>query len=95
MEFITLKSIVSTFKISFYATQTLSQALTSMAEHKISSVIIVDEQEMPIGIFTEHDALRVVCENIDINTPLNTVMSQTPFCIEESVHLHDASPRPR
>ncbi len=90
MEFITLKSIVSTFKISFYATQTLSQALTSMAEHKISSVIIVDEQEMPIGIFTEHDALRVVCENIDINTPLNTVMSQTPFCIEESVHLHDA-----
>jgi diguanylate cyclase (GGDEF)-like protein/PAS domain S-box-containing protein len=90
LEFITLKSIVSSFKISFYATQTLSQALTSMAEHKISSVIIVDEQEMPIGIFTEHDALRVVSENIDINTTLNNLMSKNPFCIEESVHLHDA-----
>ncbi len=61
-----------------------------MAEHKISSVIIVDEQEMPIGIFTEHDALRVVSENIDINTSLNNLMSKNPFCIEESVHLHDA-----
>lgn len=90
MEFITLQSIVSTLSISFYATQTLSQAFLAMEEHKISSIVIVDEHNIPVGIFTEHDALRVVSENIDINKNLSDVMTPNPFCIDQSVYLHDA-----
>ena len=90
MEFITLQSIICTSSISFYATRSLSQALIAMKENKISSVVVVDEHNVPIGIFTEHDALRVVSENIDISKELGDVMTLNPFCIDQSVHLHDA-----
>lgn len=90
MKLITLKSIVSDQVLSLRATQTISNALEMMSERSFSSVIIVDEDIRPIGIFTERDALRVVADSINLEKPLSEVMTLEPFCVEESVYLHDA-----
>ncbi|MFY3739999.1 MAG: CBS domain-containing protein [Candidatus Nitrosomirales archaeon] len=37
-------------------------AIGLMAKHKISSVVIVDERNKPVGILTEKDAIRIVSE---------------------------------
>ena len=90
MKLITLKSIVSDEILSLRATQTISNALEMMAERSFSSVIIVDDDIRPIGIFTERDALRVVADSINLEKPLREVMTLEPFCVEESIYLHDA-----
>lgn len=86
----TLKSILSTSNISFSATQTLASALQTMEEKKISSVVVVDENQQPVGIFTEHDSLHVVAKSINVNEVLQNVMTPHPVCVDQSLYLHDA-----
>lgn len=90
MQFATLRTIVSNITVTLRETHSIAKALEEMSKHSISSIVIVDEKNRPIGIFTEHDALRIVSEMIDQEIPLSKVMTRNPFCVEQSQHLHDA-----
>ncbi|MBN2896934.1 MAG: EAL domain-containing protein [Campylobacterales bacterium] len=69
---------------------TLDDALAQMVEYAISSVVVVDEAHIPLGIFTEHDALRMVAEGRSKQTLLGDIMTKEPFCVSASLYLHDA-----
>ena len=90
MKLITLKSLLSESPRALSGNQTIANALEMMAELSISSIIIVDASERPIGIFTEHDALSVVADMINVETSLEDVMTPDPFCVENTLYLHDA-----
>ncbi|MBU0721316.1 EAL domain-containing protein [bacterium] len=90
MQFITLKSIVSESTINLKAEHTIEKALRTMAQHAISSVVIIDDADRPIGIFTERDALRVVAQELDKQTPIHKVMTPEPFCVKQTLNIHDA-----
>lgn len=90
MKLITVKSIVSDQALALNAAQPIVKALEMMTNLGISSVIVVDSENRPIGIFTEHDALRVVADFVDIEHPLSEVMTADPFCVEDTLYLHDA-----
>ncbi len=90
MQNATINVVITNYVMPLKNNNSIQDALEVMAEHSISSVVITDEQNIPIGIFTEHDALNVVAKNIDISTLLTKVMSQNLFCIQESMYLHDA-----
>lgn len=54
---------------------TARQALSLMASHAISGVVVV-EQQKPVGCFTERDVVRLVAAGADItNQPVGTVMT--------------------
>ncbi|DAB29906.1 MAG TPA: hypothetical protein CFH84_06815 [Sulfurimonas sp. UBA12504] len=90
MQYMTLKTILSDSAITLTPQQSVEQALDTMARYQISSIIIIDAHKHPIGIFTEYDALRIVTEMIDKQTPICEVMTPEPFCVEESIPFHDA-----
>ncbi|MGA9045842.1 EAL domain-containing protein [Sulfuricurvum sp.] len=90
MKPMTLQSIISERPQALRASQTIAKALELMAKLSISSVIIVDEDNRPIGIFTEHDALRVVADAVNVENTLGEVMTKAPFCVEDTLYLHDA-----
>lgn len=90
MTLVTLESILSNNTSSLNAADTIAKALAMMDRQAISSVIIVDNENRPVGIFTEHDALRVVAETIDTQKPLKEVMTPEPFCVSYTMQLHDA-----
>lgn len=90
MKLITLKSIVSKSPLSLRSDQTIANALVMMAEHSISSVVVVDGLNRPVGIFTEHDALHVIADFIPNQKCISDVMSAEPFCVDENLYLHDA-----
>ncbi|MCX6072779.1 MAG: EAL domain-containing protein [Campylobacterales bacterium] len=90
MKIVTLKSILSATTVSLTSHKLVSDALGLMEKHGISSIVIVDHDHCPVGIFTERDALRIVSEMLDITTSLHAVMTPNPFCVVESMHLHDA-----
>lgn len=86
----TLQSIIAAAQISFGTSTMVSQALETMNELSISSVVIVDDESVPVGIITEHDFLRIVSGNITFDMTLLEVMTPNPFCLLGSVSLHDA-----
>jgi signal-transduction protein with cAMP-binding, CBS, and nucleotidyltransferase domain len=48
-----------------------------MAKHKISSVVVVDEDGKPVGILTDKDAIRTISEKRNaLDLELKTVMSK-------------------
>jgi len=52
------------------------QAVKTMSEHKISSVVIVGADMKPVGMFTEKDAIRVIAKEKDaLGLRLKEVMS--------------------
>jgi len=90
MNVMTLKAILSHKGLTLGPNETTAKALEVMAEHKISSIIIVNDEQQPVGIFTEHDALRIVADRIDTQNSLSDVMIPEPFCVEHTLHLFDA-----
>ncbi len=90
MESISLKSILSHASICMGSGQTVAGALEVMSLNSISSVVIVDGQSHPVGIFTEYDALRIVAEKIDTQKILSEEMTPDPLCVSETLNIHDA-----
>ncbi|MDK9693943.1 MAG: EAL domain-containing protein [Sulfurimonas sp.] len=68
----------------------VGDALSYMDKNAISSVVITDENNAPIGIFTERDALKIVSNAIDCDTQLLEVMTKNVFCIDVDTYIHDA-----
>lgn len=61
------------------------QALALMAAHAISGVVVVDQQ-LPVGIFTERDAVRLIASGADLSCmPLSTVMTAPVLTAPQTV----------
>lgn len=73
----------------------LCEAAKRMATRQCSSILVM-EDERPVGIWTEHDALDVDFSNAEaMRTPISQLMSQPVFSIEENVPLGEAAIRLR
>ena len=68
----------------------VKDALNVMKEHSISSVVIVNDSNKPIGIFTERDAVNIIATKRKDTLLLSAVMSSDVFYIKENFYIHDA-----
>lgn len=67
------------------ATVSARHALSLMASHAISGVVIIDERRRPVGIFTERDAVRLVAAGTDISAlPVSAAMTPSVVTIPAS-----------
>ncbi|MDP3118907.1 MAG: EAL domain-containing protein [Sulfuricurvum sp.] len=71
-------------------TNTIEEASRYMYQDHVSSVIIVNKENHPIGIFTEHDILKSIARLFPKTTPLCEVMSKNLFMLNGSVYFNDA-----
>lgn len=75
--------------ISIDSTNTIQDAIATMNEENIGSVIIIDNDGTPIGIFTERDTIRLIKEHTDLNTNICEVMSKPVITIDHETHVKD------
>ena len=85
-----LETIISKKVLPLKCNNSIADVLSSMSQNNISSVVIVDENNIPVGIFTEHDSLKIVTENIDVSQDVCTVMTTELFTIRNDVNINDA-----
>lgn len=90
MKIITLHDILSHKITTMETHETIAKALNIMSYEGISSVVIVDKNSRPIGIFTEHDALKIVADSIDTERMIDEVMTHEPFSVIHTMQMHDA-----
>ena len=54
----------------------LREALTLIHEKKVGSILVCEDEQSIVGILTRYDVLsRVTLRNLDLNTPISSVMS--------------------
>ncbi len=54
----------------------LREALTLIHEKKVGSILVCEDEQTIVGILTRYDVLsRVTLSNLDLNTPISSVMS--------------------
>ncbi|MCG2863332.1 MAG: CBS domain-containing protein [Vulcanisaeta sp.] len=71
-----VKELIRDGVIACRANEPITCAVTKMYINNVGSVLIVDDDGRPQGIFTERDLVRVIAENISLDTPLSKVMSR-------------------
>ncbi|MFA7398000.1 MAG: CBS domain-containing protein [Crenarchaeota archaeon] len=68
----------------------IHDVVKSMFEKHVGSVVILDETEKAVGIFTERDIIRVVAQNIPLNWNVEKVMTKNVYTVPEDVPFKDA-----
>lgn len=69
----------------------LRQALETMSQAGVGSLVIAGENRRPVGIFTRSDLLdRVVLTDLPHTQPITAAMSANPLMLEEHATAYDA-----
>jgi CBS domain-containing protein len=86
-----LADIVARDPVTCSADTSLRDALLKMREHVVRSIIIVDADEAPVGVFTLNDLRdRVVLKDVPLTTPIAQVMTKKPSTLEADATAADA-----
>ena len=69
---------------------TIRDAFQTLQEKHVGSIILIDDAEKCIGIFTERDAIRTVANEVPLDTTINQVMTKNISTIGEEASLDEA-----
>lgn len=69
---------------------TIEASIRMLHRKHIGSIVITDDEDKCIGIFTERDAIRTIAQKIPLDTPLKKVMTREVCAIEESASFGEA-----
>ncbi len=78
--------------VSCSAGDTLASVLPVLNRERIGSMVVVDAEQRPVGIFTLHDLLaRVVLPGMGMETPMREVMSKDVLTLGADALAHQAA----
>ena len=73
-------------------TTPVREALERMHERKIGSIVLIDDNELPVGIFTERDLIaRVILPQVDLASPIADIASCPPITLPGNATAFDAA----
>ena len=91
MSIYTLSDILSFPVHTVFPQSSVAEALGRMHELAISSLVVVDEAQHPIGIFTERDAVRLVQQRVNpTQVILNDIMGKPPLSARQDMEILSA-----
>lgn len=73
-----------------YKDEATINAIKIMKDKDIDSVIVVNDTNQPVGIFTTKDFLNVVSDNVDLNLSINSYMSSPLETLPNNVKIYEA-----
>jgi CBS domain-containing protein len=87
-----LSTIIKRAPVAVTAETPLREVVETMAGRGIGSMIVVDGEARPIGIFTQSDVLkRIVLKGASLDLPIRTVMSPAPHTLPLAASAYDAA----
>jgi len=72
---------------------TAKRAIEMLYKKHVGSIVVTDDEEKCMGIFTERDAIRIVAQKVSLDTPLKKVMTKKVVTIGEDATLEEARRR--
>jgi CBS domain-containing protein len=78
-----VKHMMLTDVITASPNMTVKETIKTLYEKHVGCIVSIDEDKKCIGIFTERDAIRLVANNVQLNQPLDNVMTKNVVTIQE------------
>ena len=69
---------------------TVKDAVRTLQEKHVGSIVITDNNEKCMGIFTERDAIRIIASDVPLDTPIEQVMTINVATIGIEASLEEA-----
>lgn len=86
-----LRSLVKGAPVVCVPETSVGDALRTIHEARVGSIVIVSPHGVPVGIFTRHDILdRVVLKRRDLTQPISSIMTPHPHVLPAEASVHDA-----
>jgi CBS domain-containing protein len=85
-----VKHVMITNVVTVNPRITVKETIEILYEKHIGSVVSIDEDKKCIGIFTERDAIRLVAKNVQLDQPLDNVMTKNVVTIQEDSSIMEA-----
>lgn len=87
-----LQALVRRQPVTCAADMPLRQALERMRNEHVGSIVVVDAEDRPVGMFTVRDLIgRVVLPGIGLDTPIRTVMTPDPMTLPPTARAFEAA----
>ena len=84
-----VKHMMLTNVITASPNMTVKETIETMYEKHIGCVVAIDEDKKCIGIFTERDAIRIVAKNVQLDQPLDNVMTKNVVTVTEDSSINE------
>jgi CBS domain-containing protein len=70
----------------------IRQVVETMVAGHVGSMVVVDAEHRPIGIFTQSDAMkRILLPGLPLDGPISSVMSKHPHALSDHSPVYDAA----
>ena len=69
---------------------TIKDAVRTLHEKHVGSIVITDDNQKCVGIFTERDAVRIIANELPLDTTIGQVMTKNVVTIGEEASLEEA-----
>jgi len=87
----TISNIILQYSVqTIYQDEATINAIKIMKSKDIDSIVIINNENQPLGIFTTKDFLTVIHNNADINLPIKKYMSAPLQTLPSSVKIYEA-----
>ncbi len=87
-----LSSILRRTPVTCAPDTPLRQALEIIRDNAISSIVVVEDDSSPVGVFTVRDLIgRVILPGTDLSTPMRDVMTPRPIALSSSALAFQAA----
>jgi CBS domain-containing protein len=68
----------------------LKEAIDMLYKRHVGSLVVTDADNRCVGIFTERDLIRVVARSVDLESPIEEVMTSNVVTIGEEASVEEA-----
>lgn len=84
-----VKHMMLTNVITASPMMTVKETIETMYEKHIGCVVAIDEDKKCMGIFTERDAIRMIAKNVQLDQPLDNVMTKNVVTVTENSSFNE------
>ena len=85
-----VKHMMLTKVITANQSMAVKETIKILHKKHIGCVVVINANKQCIGIFTERDAIRLVAENVQLDQPLDNVMTKNIVTIQEDASINEA-----
>jgi len=76
--------------INIYENEAAINAIKLMKQKHVDSVIIIDNENIPKGIFTTKDFLNIIDNDVDLSKPIKKYMSSPLLSVPDTTKIYEA-----
>jgi CBS domain-containing protein len=69
---------------------TVKDAVRMLQEKHVGAIVIMDDSQKCVGIFTERDAIRIIANEVSLDTFMDQVMTKNVITIGEEASIEEA-----